>query len=109
MLAKRYGHALTDECPLCHRSDSCTHIAWECKSHKILAISRHNVACQLVYVTIRNSAKGGGALYSADDLRLVAADAGTKNQITEEELSSITTTIQAEKHPTEVPHQTSTD
>ncbi len=26
-LAKRYGHAPTDECHLCHRPDSCTHIA----------------------------------------------------------------------------------
>ena len=29
-LAKRYGHAPTDECPLCHKPDSCTHIAGEC-------------------------------------------------------------------------------
>ena len=34
-LAKRYGHAPTDECPLCHRPDSCTHIAGECNVHKI--------------------------------------------------------------------------
>jgi len=33
-LAKRYGHTPTDECPLCHLPDSCTHIASECKSHK---------------------------------------------------------------------------
>ncbi len=98
-----------DKCPICHRPDSCTHIAGGCKAHKNLAINRHNAACQLIHAAIRNSAKGGGALYSADDLRLVAADAGTENHTTEEELSSITTPTQAEKHPTEVPHQTSTD
>jgi hypothetical protein len=26
-LAQRYGHAPTDECPFCHKPDSCTHIA----------------------------------------------------------------------------------
>ncbi len=26
-LAKRYGHAPTDKCPLCHKPDSCTHVA----------------------------------------------------------------------------------
>ncbi len=61
-IAKRYGHAPTDECPLCRRPDSCTHIAGECKYHKHLAISRHNAACQLVHAAIRNFAKGGGAL-----------------------------------------------
>ena len=44
-LAKRYGHAPTDECPLCHLPDNCTHIAGECKFHKNLSISRHNAAC----------------------------------------------------------------
>ena len=78
-LAKLYGHAPTDECPLCHLPESCTHIAGECKFHKNLSISRHNAACQLIHAAIRNSAKCGGALYSADDLRLVAADAGTQN------------------------------
>ena len=34
-LAKRYGHAPTDECPLCHRLEYCTHIACECDAHKI--------------------------------------------------------------------------
>ena len=28
-LVMRYGHAPTDECPLCHMPDSCTHIAGE--------------------------------------------------------------------------------
>jgi len=90
-LAKRYGHTLTDECPLCHRPDSCTYIAGECKAHKNLSISRHNAACQLIHVALRNSAKGGGTLYSVDDLRLVAADAGNQNQTTEEKLSSLVT------------------
>ncbi len=77
-IAKRYGHTPSDECPLCRRPDSCTHIAGECKYHKHLAITRHNAACQLVHAAIRNSAKGGGALYSAEDLCLVAADAGNR-------------------------------
>jgi predicted outer membrane repeat protein len=99
-LAKRYGHAPTDEFPLCHRPDSCTHIAGECKAHKHLAISRHNAACQLVHAAIRNSAKGGGALYSADDLRLVAADTGNQHQTPEEELSFIMNLPQEANHPT---------
>jgi hypothetical protein len=43
-LAKRYGHATTDESLLCHRPDSFTHIAGECKAHKIprsAVITRH--------------------------------------------------------------------
>ena len=59
-LAKRYGHAPTDECPFCHKPDSCTHIAGECPYQKPLAISRHNAACQLVHAAIRKSAKGEG-------------------------------------------------
>ena len=31
-IAKRYGHTPTDECPLCHRPDSCTRIVGECKA-----------------------------------------------------------------------------
>jgi hypothetical protein len=77
-LAKCYGHTPTDACPLCHLPDSCTHIACECKSHKNLFINRHNAACQLIHAAIRNSAKGGGALYAAKDLCLVATDAGNK-------------------------------
>jgi predicted outer membrane repeat protein len=88
-IAKRYGHAPTDECLLCHRPDSCTHIAAECKYHKHLAISRHNDACQLVHAAIRNSAKDGGALYSAKDLRLVAADAGTRCQNTADDNAAL--------------------
>jgi hypothetical protein len=80
-----------DECPLCHRPDSCTHIAGKCKAHKNLSIIRHIAAYQLTYAAIHSSTKGGGALYNADDLRLVAADASNQNQTTEEELSSIVT------------------
>ena len=80
-LAHRYGHAPTDKCPLCHLFDSCTHIAGKCEAHKHLHISRHNVACQLVRAAIRNSAKGGGALYRAKDLFLVTADADNQPQI----------------------------
>ena len=86
-LAKRYGHAPTDESPLCHLPYSCTHIASECKAHKNLSINRHNAACQLIHAAIRNSAKGGGALYAAEDLRLVATDAGTQHQTTEKNTS----------------------
>jgi predicted outer membrane repeat protein len=89
--AKRYGHAPTDECPLCRRPDSCIHIAGECKYHKYLAISRHNAACQLVHAAIRNSSKGGGALYSAEDLRLVAADAGSRCQTTTDDNAALIT------------------
>ena len=81
-LAKRYGHAPTGEYPLCHRPDSCTHIARECKANKNLTISRHNAACQLIHAAIRNSAKGGCAVYNADDLRPVAADTCIQNQTT---------------------------
>ena len=33
-IAMRYGYALTDECPLYHMPDSCTHIAGECPDHE---------------------------------------------------------------------------
>ncbi len=59
-LAKRYGHALTNECPLCHMPDSCTHIAGECPEHEALRLSRHDAACQLIHAAIRKTAKGGG-------------------------------------------------
>ncbi len=108
-LTKRYGHAPSDECFLCHRPDSCTHIAGECKAHKNHSISRHNAACQLTHVAIRSSAKGGGAPYRVDDLRLVAADACNQNQTRDEELSSIVTPTQEVTHPTDIIHQTSTN
>ncbi len=44
-IAKRYGHAPTEACPLCHKPDSCTHIAGECPDHDGLRIGRHNAAC----------------------------------------------------------------
>jgi hypothetical protein len=58
-LAKRCGHVPTDTCPLCHKPDSCNHIAGECFYHKALTISRHNAACQLVHTSFRKSAKEG--------------------------------------------------
>jgi hypothetical protein len=51
-LKKRYGHAPTDKCPLCHKPDSCTRIPGECPCHKALTISRHNAACHLIHVVI---------------------------------------------------------
>jgi len=77
-LVMRYGHAPTDECPLCHMPDSCTHIAGECPDYEALRISRHNAACQLIHAAIRKTAKGGGALHSAPDLVLVTTDTGTQ-------------------------------
>jgi hypothetical protein len=56
-LAMRYGHTPTDEWPLCHMPDSCTHIAGECPDQETLRISRHNAACQLVHAAIRKTAK----------------------------------------------------
>jgi len=44
-IAKRDGHALTDECPLCHKPDSWTHVAGECPGHEALRIGRHNASC----------------------------------------------------------------
>ena len=44
--------------------------------------------------------KGGGALYNADDLRLVAVDASNQNQTMQEELSSTMTPTQDENRPT---------
>jgi hypothetical protein len=64
-LAKRYGRTRTDECPLCHKPDSCTHIVGECPHHKSLTISRHNAACQLLHAVIRNTAKCGGTLHKS--------------------------------------------
>ena len=88
-LVNRYGHAPTDECSLCHLPNSCTYVAGECKAHKNLSIRRHNAACQLIHAAIRNSAKGGGARYAAEDLRLVAVNAGNQHQTMEETLASL--------------------
>jgi len=81
-LAKRYGHAPTDKCPLCHMPDSCTNIAGECLDHEAMRISRHNVACQLVHAAIRKTAKGGGALHRTQDLVMVMVDEGTQPMTT---------------------------
>ena len=75
-LAKRYGHAPTDECPLCHKPDSCAHIVGECKDHKALRINRHNAACQMIHAFIRKTSKGGGALHTGPDLVLISGDTG---------------------------------
>ena len=52
-IARRYGHAPTDECPRCHWPDSCTHIVGECPDHEAMRIGRHDAACQLVHAAIR--------------------------------------------------------
>jgi hypothetical protein len=88
-LAKRYGHAPSDECPLCHRPDSCTHIAGECLDHETLRISRHNAACQLIHAAIRKTAKEGGAIHSAPVLILVLADTGTQHMSTGDSIESL--------------------
>ena len=71
-------HALTNECPLCHMPDSCTHIAGECRDHEALRISRHNATCQLIHAANRMTAKGRRAIHSTQDLVLVMADTGTQ-------------------------------
>ena len=76
-LSKRYGHALTSECPVCHIPTLCSHIAGECSNHEDLRISRHNATCQLVQAAIRKTAKGGGAFDSAPDIVMAMADTGT--------------------------------
>jgi hypothetical protein len=93
-IAKRYGHAPSDVCPLCYMPDSCTHIAGECPAHEALRIARHNAACQLIHAAIRKSAKGGAALHSAGDMILVAADTGTLPQTKAEVLHNLTLSAQ---------------
>jgi hypothetical protein len=88
-LAKRYGNAPTDECPLCHKPDSCTHIAGECPNHEALRIDKHNAACHLIHAAIRKAAKGGGALHSGPDIILVAADTCTLPQTTASSLETL--------------------
>jgi hypothetical protein len=87
-LAQRHGHATTDECSLCHKPDSCTHIEGECPDHEALRIGRHNVACQLIHAAIHKAAKGGGALHCAPDLVLVATDTCTLPQTTANSLET---------------------
>ena len=85
----RYSHALTDECPLCHMPDSCSHIAGECRDHEALRISRHNADSQLIHAAIRKKNKGGGVLHSAPDLVLVMADTNTLPLTTREFIESL--------------------
>ena len=63
-IAQRFGHAPTDEYPLCHKPDSCTHIAGECTAHEALRISRYNALCQLVHAAILKTAKEVDHLFS---------------------------------------------
>ncbi len=72
----RYEHAPTDEWPLYHMPESCTHIAGECPDHEAVRISRHNAASRLVHAAIRKTAKGGGALHSAPNLVMAVSDTG---------------------------------
>ena len=91
-LAMRYGHALRDECPLCHMPDSCTHITGECPDYEALCISRHNAECKLINVAIRKTVKWGGDLRSAPDLVLVVADTGTRPMTTGNFIKSLSPT-----------------
>jgi hypothetical protein len=80
-LAMRYGHAPSDNIPLCHMPDSYTHIAGECPDHGALRISRHNAACQLIYAAIHKTTKRGAALHCAPHLVLVMAETGSQSMI----------------------------
>jgi hypothetical protein len=92
-IAKRYGHAPTDECLLCHKHDSCTHIAGEYTDHEGLRIERHNAACQLIHAAIRKTSIGGGALHSAHDLVLISAGTGTLPQTTADNLAALSSQL----------------
>ena len=86
---------LIDECPLCHKPDSCTRIAGECPYHKALTINQHNAARQLIHEAIRETAKGGEALHNAPDLVILTSDTGSHPRTTRvslEALLSATTT-----------------
>jgi hypothetical protein len=91
-LAMRYGHSPTDECPLCHMPDSCTHIAGECLNHEALRISRHNAVCQLIHAAIRKTTKGRGALHSAPDLVMAMADTGKQPMTTRDSIELLSPT-----------------
>ena len=75
-LAKRYGHQDTENCPLCGHPDSCTHLAGACGHVRMRGyyIARHNTAVRALRDLIRDSAKGGAALWS--NPVLAACDAG---------------------------------
>jgi hypothetical protein len=99
--------APTDACPLCGLPDSCTHIAGQGSSHTSHIISKHIVACQLTHAAIRTAFKGGGAIYSPQDLLLVSSDAGTKHQTLEEDLEDFTLPpSQDHKYHLQQPQQT---
>ena len=103
-LALRYGHAPTDECPLCHKPDSCTYIAGECPDHEAMRISRHNAACQLIHAAIRKSAKGGAALYTAPDLILVMANTCVRSMTTVDSIETLSPTSEdTDQTPTTKP------
>ncbi len=99
-LAHRYGHAPTDECPLCHRPDSCTHIAGECEAAKK---PYHQPPQRGVSVGTHSNTrlrKRRGALYNANEQVLVVADAGTHPQTTEEDLEGLSFSSQDDNAPT---------
>ena len=96
-LAKRYKHAQTDECPLCHFPDSCTHIGSGCPKHTGLYISRHDAAVRMIADYLLHSPKGASALHQS--LRLLSRDAGRNERpMTEDfdELVSATEEILAD-------------
>ena len=74
-LARRYGHATHDKCPLCSLPDSCTHIGAGCPALAPHYLLRHQAAVQAVHVFIRQSEKGAGAILG-NPLTLVACDGG---------------------------------
>ena len=74
-LARRYGHATHDKCPLCSLPDSCTHIGAGCPALAPHYLLRHQAAVQAMHVFIRQSEKGAGAILG-NPLTLVACDGG---------------------------------
>jgi hypothetical protein len=89
--AKRYDHAPTDACPLCHQPDSCTHNARECPEKSNHIISRHNAACRLVHAANCTATQGSGAMLTVPELTLVSADTGTQPQTTADIYMSLQT------------------
>ena len=49
----------------------------------------YNAACQLAHAAIRKTAKGGGALYSAPDLKLVMGDISVQPMTTGYSIESL--------------------
>ena len=87
----KYKLAHTDACPLCGLSNSCTHIASECKTHNNHFIRKHSAAFQLNHAAMRTALKGGGTIYSPHYLRLISKDARAKQQITDEGINDLNT------------------